>query len=562
MAPGAAVSGARRGARGAAKVARGAARKARGADKDALAAAAPQREVEYDSCSVSSRSSSGSAGARSSMARSAVIEVQHCYAGEESALLQADDVDEVIVIEAGSDDEEGYGSEFEARLRRRVVRHLREQERGALRPEGSDEAAAAAARARARAPAPAPAPRFRSRARSRSESPGHSRSRSRSRSQSRSRSETARSRRPPASAQSPKSAQSRKSGKAGNAGSRSRSRSRSSKAAAKLARQWDREWRALKGSTKEIVSFFVPPALLLALSAALSLVLLWPASLAVRGAALAQRVLFGLWHVLVLFAGTCARFPHHLVLRTLHFSEGLARGALGAAERVRGALGALSAMSWFGLARGAQVAFGALAGAGERVVRGVGKVVRGSRLAARGLLGSLAHGLSHVLYIGGLPLRVALRGLAIALHVALTALGSLGAIPKKLADFIINSPTAFGRTARRVVRAVRRHKQDILDVAIALLFMALVALLVSGLLWPLFVGALSQALHMLATLQSNIARLRLPSLRLPRVNLQRLRDVMPFWLPSLPLPDLKVVLYKLGLRDLSLAERLSHAFSA
>jgi hypothetical protein len=31
------------------------------------------------------------------MARSAVIEVQHCYAGEQSALLQADDVDEVIV---------------------------------------------------------------------------------------------------------------------------------------------------------------------------------------------------------------------------------------------------------------------------------------------------------------------------------------------------------------------------------------------------------------------------------------------------------------------------------
>jgi hypothetical protein len=538
MAAGSAVGGARRGARG--------------ANKDACAA--KQREVEYDSCSVSSRSSSGSAGGESSMARSAVIEVQHCYAGEESALLQADDVDEVIVIEADSDDEEGYGSEFEARLRRRVVRHLREQKQGSLLPEGE------------RGATPAAAPRSRSRARSRSESPGHSRSRSRS--QSRSHSETARSRRSPKAAQSPKSAQSRRSGKTarsaklGTPGSDSGSRSRSSKAAAKLAKQWDREWRALKGSTWELVSFFVPPALLLALGAAFNLAVLWPAALAIRSAALAQRVLAGLWHVLLLFLGTCVHFPHHVLLRTLHFSDGLARRALGTAERVRGALAALSAMSWFGLARGAQLAFGALAGAGERVVRGVGKVLLGARLAAHGLFGSLAHGFSHLLYLGGLPLRVALRGLAIALHVALTALGSFGAIPKKVADFIINSPTAFGRTARRVVRAVHRNKQDILDVAIALFFMALFALLVSGLLWPLFVEALRQALQMLATLQSNVARLRMPSLRLPRVNWQRLRDVTPFWLPSLPFPDLKIMLYKLGLRDLSLAERLAHAFSA
>ncbi|GBG28107.1 Hypothetical Protein FCC1311_043302 [Hondaea fermentalgiana] len=315
----------------------------------------------------------------------------------------------------------------------------------------------------------------------------------------------------------------------------------------------------LQAHAGHIVSFFVPPVVYLPAMLLVRLFVLWPLFFAMRVASFARKVAVRVWPMLVNLCGSALFFPQRLAVSVLLHAELLARRGRAYLQRTSDRLHHMGdALKDLGVLIVERVK---LAFVRKRQRRRRHHLQRAIKRTLARLWRSVTDGLQalgRLVYLVFLPVRVAYHALLSFAWASSSTLGTIVSIPVRVGAFVVNSPFLFGRSAKRAVRFVKDNRQDVLDVIIALTFLVVLGMVISGLFLPLLRNVL-QGMALFAQHVSNMmGRLRLPRLRIPRLNVAKLREVLPFRFPKLPVPDFGLLL---GLRERTFWEKVAYVFS-
>ncbi|CAK9020326.1 Uncharacterized protein SCF082_LOCUS14867, partial [Durusdinium trenchii] len=340
-----------------------------------------------------------------------------------------------------------------------------------------------------------------------------------------------------------------------------RERKNKKKKRSKIKIIWDVNWKRVRKFGTKTIGFFVPPAVYLPVMFLLRLVFYWPLVLSMRVAQFTRAVFAKTWPMMLDLLRHGVRFPRTLALSTLQVSEAFAYATLRylgrQRRRIQGFVRMLRDVGFLLRERTRQ----ALDRSSRKGKRRFRKVLKRVAFYFVGLFDSTYTGVRRLIYLLVLPVRVAFHGLRSMAWAGRITFSSFTTIPERVGAFIVNSPFIFGRSGKRLVKFIKNNRKDIVDVIIALVFLTILSMMISGVFFPLVVRFTRALLGLLRNIQATLSRLRIPRLRIPRLNTQKLRQMLPSLpvsLPSVPLPDLRLLL---GLRERTFLEKVARALT-
>jgi len=301
------------------------------------------------------------------------------------------------------------------------------------------------------------------------------------------------------------------------------------------------------------VKYLIPSALYNPLMFLIRIFILWPILFCVSSFAFTKLVFVNFWPTMILLLQGFVQFPYRFIISTLKFSERFAWNVIVSLKRIRRRAKNAFSIVWELFS----MLFRRICSLFLRLQRMAKKHLRRLWVYFADLWYFFSKGALHVFYIISLPFRVIMRSVISFISLGSLTLASFSSIPIRVGHFIVNSPHIFGRRIRGMVKFVRDNKEDIVDVLIALAFLIILSMIISGVFLPLLNNFLNGIVMFLRGVRSRLARLRIPRIRLPRLNIQKLREILPSFPTKIPVPDLKLLL---GIRQLSFKERLRLAF--
>mmetsp|Transcript_17278 Transcript_17278/g.33944 ORF Transcript_17278/g.33944 Transcript_17278/m.33944 type:complete len:612 (+) Transcript_17278:90-1925(+) len=319
---------------------------------------------------------------------------------------------------------------------------------------------------------------------------------------------------------------------------------------------WDVNMPMLQDHAGRIVSFFVPPVVYLPVMFLVRVFVLWPVFFIMRASRFTVKVLVLVWSIVKGLIKTGLFFPHQLALRILQYTEGFAYSVFGYFDLLKNQivelywsfkeLGAL-------LIEGIQDRFSRR----RRRRRHFRRVLVLRLLRLWDVILDSFESLGRLIYLLFLPARVIYQALQSCATATNITLSGFWGIPMRVGSFVINSPYIFGRQGKRTVKFFRKNRKDVADVLIALGFLLILGMIISGTFIPFLRSILHIFGAILELLFGRLTKLQLPRLRLPRFNMAKLKDAMPFSLPKLPMPDFGLLF---GLRERTFMEKVAYAF--
>mmetsp|Transcript_3735 Transcript_3735/g.7243 ORF Transcript_3735/g.7243 Transcript_3735/m.7243 type:complete len:503 (+) Transcript_3735:319-1827(+) len=318
--------------------------------------------------------------------------------------------------------------------------------------------------------------------------------------------------------------------------------------------QWDEEWRTLNKFIWGTIGFIFPPLLVIPLRFLFRVLVVWPVLFAWRMVLFLKDVAVQSWPIIVGAVHSIVRFPHRLVYRVLYLSEAFAYRTIDRLRYLRASilyslLHFHNTTIWVG-----EVAVGAIIGTYQSLKERLTRVGFCSWQAGAFLSWFTYTNALYVIYLVLLPFRVGSSVAKAFFASSSVTFASFQNLPSKIAHFVAHSPNIFGRSGKRLVRFMRRNRQDLIDVLVAFMFLAILSMIITGVFWPLLTNGIRVFVELAWKARLALSRLRIPKLRIPRLNVAKFKEVFP-WLPvpSLPKPDIALLL---GLRERTLFEKV------
>jgi len=305
---------------------------------------------------------------------------------------------------------------------------------------------------------------------------------------------------------------------------------------------FDLEWDMIESALWRIIGFFLPPIVSLPLSVVFNLLLIWPLKTVWRIVFFAKQILFSICPLLISLARGLYRVPGELFRRTLSFSEVFAYRVIFHLKHFWENCSKIYDAIAYVLTNFTQI----FQSIGKGFIRFGVQIQEIGFIKFVELLKKMYSSASIVL----LPVRITIYNIVSLSRIGRWVYRLLASIPSRVCNFLIDSPSLVGKVSRKVARFWRRNKTDLIDVLVALAFLVVVGMVITGAFKTLF----SESLGFISVVLKNVQDIKWPTgMRLPNFNYEKLCRLVPFSIPRIPFPDIALLL---GWREKTLLEKL------